>query len=149
MICLLFASDDVIHGTQTTKQFVEECWHFIFWNAVRNKSILIIFGIENSEEVWLKCLWNYPPHLKNISTLLVNSRPKVVFNNKCSWAFAVAAYQVLIACKWVYWETVNCGSPTNLQNYVIYSVFRKKHPLLFSYITFSQVNQFAQKFQCK
>ena len=30
-----------------------------------------------------------------------------------------------------------------------YSVFRKKHPLLFSYITFSEVNQFVQKFQCK
>ena len=30
-----------------------------------------------------------------------------------------------------------------------YTVFRKKRPLLFSCITFSQVNQFAQKFQCK
>jgi len=26
---------------------------------------------------------------------------------------------------------------------------QKKHPLLFSYVTFSLVKQFAQKFQCK
>jgi len=29
----------------------------------------------------------------------------------------------------------------------IYTVFRKKHPLLFSFITSSQIYQFAQKFQ--
>jgi len=30
---------------------------------------------------------------------------------------------------------------------IIYTVFRRKHPLLFSFITSSQINQFAQKFQ--
>jgi len=28
-----------------------------------------------------------------------------------------------------------------------YTVFSKKHPLVFSFITSSQINQFAQKFQ--
>jgi len=31
--------------------------------------------------------------------------------------------------------------------YYYYNVFRKKHPLVFSFITSSQINQFAQKFQ--
>jgi len=30
---------------------------------------------------------------------------------------------------------------------IIYTVFRRKHPLLFSFMTSSQINQFAQKFQ--
>jgi len=29
----------------------------------------------------------------------------------------------------------------------VYTVFRKKHPLVFCFITSSQINQFAQKFQ--
>jgi len=35
----------------------------------------------------------------------------------------------------------------NIVHAQYYTVFRKKHPLLFSFITSSQINQFAQKFQ--
>jgi len=31
--------------------------------------------------------------------------------------------------------------------HIHYTVLRKKHPLVFSLITFSQINQFAQKLQ--
>jgi len=41
-------------------------------------------------------------------------------------------------------DTKNACSGTRPK---VYTVFRKKHPLVFSFITSSQINQFAQTFQ--
>ena len=38
-------------------------------NAVKNQPILINFGIQNSEEIWHKGLWNCPSRLQNVTRL--------------------------------------------------------------------------------
>jgi len=40
-----------------------------------------------------------------------------------------------------------CSMPQSFDDAQYYTVFTKKHPLLFSFITPSQISQFAQKIQ--
>jgi len=100
----------ILHKNYTVSQ---KNVHILLFQQFSQKSVnLIIFSLQNSEEIWLVYETAHHP-LKMSPHYLVKSK-QVIFHNKSSWVFTAAAGQVFRAWNWVSFfhlqETVHYAS---------------------------------------
>ena len=106
---------------------------FILNNSAKNKSILIIYGVQNPKEILHQKLYTYPSHLNKVAALHCESKLVLFTVYNSYWIYVSATVICLILCLMLKNRVCLRWAPcTNLRLRILYLEIMKLSGLLVS-----------------